>query len=164
MRIEQQVCSLELANRLKQLGVKQHSLWYWKFVAVPPFRNDGIEHGAYEWKLSQNRLDFGNDQEIEDTTDAYSAFTVAELGEILPAYISVYDDQVFLYAWKDDADWWRLCYRQWGTQLGIEVKKEPTEAAAREHAHLPHREQTHHLAHPELFEPMKSQIKPHLSA
>src|ERR1035438_802118 len=75
-----------------------------------------------------------------------------------------YDDQVFLYAWKDDADWWRLCYRQWGTQLGIEVKKEPTEAAAREHAHLPHREQTHHLAHPELFEPMKSQIKPHLSA
>ena len=131
MRIEQQVCSLELANRLKQLGVKQHSLWYWKFVAVPPFRNDGIEHGAYEWKLSQNRLDFGNDQEIEDTTDAYSAFTVAELGEILPAYISVYDDQVFLYAWKDDADWWRLCYRQWGTQLGIEVKKEPTEAAAR---------------------------------
>jgi hypothetical protein len=131
MKIEQQVCRLELAKRLKELGVKQESLWYWKFVAVPPFRNDGVEHAAYEWKISQNRPDFGKDQEIEDTTDAYSAFTVAELGEMLPAYINVYDDQVFLYVWKDDGDWRRVCYRQWGTQLRVEVEKQPAEADAR---------------------------------
>jgi hypothetical protein len=131
MKLEEQVRSLELAKRLKELGVTQESLWYWRFVAVPPFRNDGVEHAAFKWKLSQNRPDFGKDQEIEDTTNGSSAFTVAELGEILPAYINVYGDRVFLYMWKDDADWWRVCYRQWGTQLGVKVEKQPTEADAR---------------------------------
>ena len=29
MKLEDQVCSLELSKRLKELGVKQDSLWYW---------------------------------------------------------------------------------------------------------------------------------------
>jgi len=29
MKLEDQVCSLELAKRLKDLGMKQESLWYW---------------------------------------------------------------------------------------------------------------------------------------
>ena len=29
MKIESQVCSLELAKKLKELGVKQESLYYW---------------------------------------------------------------------------------------------------------------------------------------
>jgi hypothetical protein len=131
MKIEHQVCGVEFAQRLGKLGVKQESLWYWRFVAVPPFSNDGAEHAAYEWWLSKNPPDFGKDQEIEDTTDGYSAFTVAELGEILLAYIKLSDDFMFLYSWKDDADWWRVCYRRWGTQLGVEVEKERTEADAR---------------------------------
>ena len=31
MKLEKQVCSLELAKRLKELDVKQESLWYWHF-------------------------------------------------------------------------------------------------------------------------------------
>src|SRR5450755_2284574 len=96
MEIEKQVCSLELAKRLRELSVKQESLWYWKFVAVPPFRNDGVEHAAHEWKLSQNRPDFGDDQEIEDTTDGYSAFTVAELGEYMAGWsVTTYTIVIF---------------------------------------------------------------------
>ena len=31
MKLEQQVCSLELAQKLKELGVKQESLFYWTY-------------------------------------------------------------------------------------------------------------------------------------
>ena len=29
MQLEQQVCNLELSKRLKELGAKQDSLWWW---------------------------------------------------------------------------------------------------------------------------------------
>lgn len=61
MEIEKQVCSLELAKKLKELGVKQESLFFWK--------PDGGWHLSQ--KLGQHVI---------------SAFTVAELGEILPNY------------------------------------------------------------------------------
>jgi hypothetical protein len=66
MKLEQQVCSLELAKRLKEFGVKQESLWYWqRFNSM----------GKLKWAIS-------------NTTNSHcaSAFTVAELGEMLPIF------------------------------------------------------------------------------
>lgn len=63
MKLEEQVVSLELAKKLKELGVKQNSLHYWQYVYA---------HKSYE-------LDNGD----EDPAMTYSAFTVAELGEML---------------------------------------------------------------------------------
>ena len=66
MDLVQQVCSLELAQKLKELGVKQESLWYWLKISeldeqyVIRFSNKICEHWEH-----------------------YSAFTVAELGEML---------------------------------------------------------------------------------
>ena len=77
MKLENQVVSLELAKKLKELGVEQESLFYWHdneiktvtAVAYPPsgkeFYFDG---GSFENNLSV----------------VYSAYTVAELGEMLP--------------------------------------------------------------------------------
>lgn len=67
MTLEKQVCSLELAKRLKELGVKQESLWFWRF----------LKGSNPEWDLAYS----GNVRAVEKT---YSAFTVAELGEMLP--------------------------------------------------------------------------------
>ena len=67
MKLEQQVCSLELAKKLKELGVKQESLWWWK-----PFLNAKSEE--VKWIISNNTSSFGK---------PISAFTVAELGEML---------------------------------------------------------------------------------
>lgn len=71
MRLEQQVTSLELSERLKELGVKQESYFMWCI-------DDKLSYIGYELRqtpvyTSQKRRH-----------DNFSAFTVAELGELLP--------------------------------------------------------------------------------
>lgn len=71
MKLESQVCSLELAMRLKELGVKQESLFVYCEI-------------EFKWELRylQNILSRMRRQELDDRS--LSAFTVAELGEMLP--------------------------------------------------------------------------------
>ncbi|HKQ06150.1 MAG TPA: hypothetical protein VJ464_13525 [Blastocatellia bacterium] len=74
MTLEQQVVSLELAKKLKELGVKQESIWYRRY-----------RKGANpEWDLAY----VGNIQAVDQKC---SAFTVAELGELLPPYFCSFD-------------------------------------------------------------------------
>jgi hypothetical protein len=63
MKLEKQVCNLQLSKRLRELGVKQDSLFWWSH-----FRS----MGEMAWGLSNTT-----------NGDCVSAFTVAELGEIL---------------------------------------------------------------------------------
>ena len=103
MKLENQVVSLDLAKKLKEFGVKQDSLFYWRleYHTSESFDNgkslgkEGIFSGEYELeylpkprfttanvKWDQSDLDKINETEI-------SAFTSAELGELLPkAYMS----------------------------------------------------------------------------
>lgn len=74
MKLKDQVCSLELAKELKALGVKQESAFYWRLV------NGQLEENAF---ISRERYSSTIGKELA------SAFTVAELGEILPGYIDV---------------------------------------------------------------------------
>ena len=67
MKLEKQVCSLELAKKLKELGVKQESLWYW--------------NQTFEAKRKPHPYLF-EVQGWDKTHHKYSAFTVAELGEM----------------------------------------------------------------------------------
>lgn len=78
LTIEQQVISLDLARQLKALKVKQDSLWWW-----------GLGKGEsrprlllklYIYYIGLNGVTY-KDREI---TGLISAFTVAELGELLP--------------------------------------------------------------------------------
>jgi len=70
MKIEDQVVSLELAKKLKELGVNQESLWWWR----------ENEEGKYVLRTDKNVLYGQTVRRIKQ----YSAFTVAELGEMLP--------------------------------------------------------------------------------
>ena len=68
MQLEQQVCSLELAKWLKELGVKQESTFSWCRG------DDAATFGiGYSSVTAQAYV-----------REFYSAFTVAELGEMLP--------------------------------------------------------------------------------
>lgn len=79
MKIEDQVCSLEIANRLKELGVKQKSIFYWHnlndtyFVAQTDI---GEDLKSIKEKIVSS--------DYKDDRFLVSAFTVAELGEMLP--------------------------------------------------------------------------------
>lgn len=74
MKLETQVVSLELAKKLKDLGVKQESLFAWV----------GSKHRGedYFFLVYSDDSQFGGVYPRE-TGEDYSAFTVAELGEIL---------------------------------------------------------------------------------
>jgi len=70
MQLETQVCSLDLAKRLKELGVKQESLFCW--MKNPEDKEPCIGDTYIIEKAAPDKL-------------IASAFTVAELGEMLPA-------------------------------------------------------------------------------
>lgn len=73
MKIEDQVCSLDLARKLKELGVKQDSLFYWIEDLEAHYQPCAI--------LVQRKLD---DYEYQ-----YSAFSCAELGVMLSAGVTI---------------------------------------------------------------------------
>ncbi len=67
MQLEQQLTNLEYSQKLKELGVKQESIWYW---------TDLPEDDGKTWVLQREGL--------WNKGLMFSAFTVAELGEMLP--------------------------------------------------------------------------------
>lgn len=93
MKMEDQVVSAELAKVLKELGVKQDSLFYW------------IQRGNYPDDWSDAFLETKEDvAKYEMNSDGQcSAPTVAELGKMLPSGF---------YTYYDDFDGW-TCSSSW---------------------------------------------------
>ncbi len=89
MHLEDQVCSLELSKELKELGVKQESLFWWC-----RYSNENSYYLAYGKR-----------------TDQISAFTSSELGDMLPdklkeeAIATDYKCHYWLSVSKDDKTW-----------------------------------------------------------
>ncbi len=67
MNLEDQVCSLELSRRLKELGVEYEA--YFNYIFLP---NKDI------WEIYPLKNQLG-----------FPEYTASELGDILPAYASV---------------------------------------------------------------------------
>lgn len=69
MKIEDQVCSLELAKKLHKLKVNQEdALYYWGKAGMMGWQLENRNYANYRWKRAE----------------IHAAFTVAELGEMLP--------------------------------------------------------------------------------
>src|ERR1035437_1002283 len=128
MKIEEQVCSLELAKKLKELSVKQESLWYW----IPNYNGTGDQP---EMVLAHsNQPDY-------QRTKFFSAFTAAELGEILPVEIVKGEKkdrkQFHIYLAKEHGDFSEevrsfVEYQERKTDYEVEVQRcAETEADAR---------------------------------
>ena len=82
MKLENQVTTLETSKKLKELKVKQESLYYW----VHPYNKSKlpkVEVAKNKWVL----VDKLSDLFYRSKSDVFSAFTVAELLELLPASV-----------------------------------------------------------------------------
>lgn len=73
MELHNQVTNLELSKKLFKLGVKQESYFYWH-------NPNGLEMVITE--TEQFRRDC-------ECPESYAAFTVAELGKMLPSYYKI---------------------------------------------------------------------------
>lgn len=93
MKLENQVCALEYSKKLKELGVKQESLFYWS-------------HSQRTGWFLANRRDVLIGEENVPIENAVSAFTVAELGEMLQSPLGVmpimYSDLGQWYFWPSE--------------------------------------------------------------
>lgn len=95
MNIEDQVCSLELARRLKELGVKQKSIIFWLNIQHCIHMKINTDDSSLQEDENGNpiidridyRIGLGNPYAYNiEKENTWAAFTVAELGEMLPKY------------------------------------------------------------------------------
>lgn len=88
MKLEEQVTNLELSKKLKELGVKQESEFEW-------YTHNNKENEAWVTNDPGEYATFGDEL-------IASAFTVAELGEMLPDSIEGDEGMKFdLDIWRD---------------------------------------------------------------
>ncbi len=116
MKLEQQVVSLTLAQKLKELGVKQESLYYHWYSPVG-------------WSIVDRVFKLTNTGVMQ----CPSAFTVAELGEMLPNKIEKKDNKFWLYHWKSKDSDYSTCYGTFNSK-GLDLfhtEDADTEADAR---------------------------------
>jgi len=94
MKLEHQVSSLEPSKKLKELGVKQESLHAYFYC---------YEITGYSWRLFYDGTPDGMNERV-------AAFTVAELGEMLPHHVNYWHFEVRKYS--SDPTWWCGYYQE----------------------------------------------------
>ena len=128
MNLEQQVCSLDLAKRLKELGVKQESYFQWKeIIDNHEHAEPWVFHAEIEVKDTKGHYKDKNDKWEERV---YSAFTVAELGEMLPCKVDEYQWRGNKTA-KDNAFEVKYRRRKANRTEMLRIERSDTEADAR---------------------------------
>lgn len=90
MELKQQVISLEIAQRLAKLGIKGESLYWWQIDRT----------GGVELRYGKTNDNFGL-----SVIEWYPAYSVAELGEMLPWMIKKIPPFAYLKIEKDHHGW-----------------------------------------------------------
>lgn len=109
MNIEQQVVSLELAKKMKELGFDDYSFFTY---AV-------FDHATFIW----TKKDFSLDKSTEPLLATYPAYTVAELGNMLPWDIVIH---------RDIDKGWHITFQANGmTEKDMQFSEGPIETDAR---------------------------------
>jgi len=91
MKVGEQVVSLELAKEMKELGIEQNSLWWWV----------SLDRRSPHMYLECIKTTIGNIR--PGAKDQYSAFTVAELLNMLPeGYYTFYSGHLKTWACFSD--------------------------------------------------------------
>lgn len=93
MKLEEQVCSVEYAQRLKEVGIHQVSLFYWQYF------------------LGHNFIILDAATAATYTTETYSAFSVGEIGELLRVFIRNRQLAILKeYSYHENNYYWSVTY------------------------------------------------------
>jgi len=123
MKLESQVCSLEHAKKLKELGFKQDSLFYWV--------GDDLEYSQFRTPSDNASKNMVEPEFTEFCRTVCSAYTVAELGELLPEFIDAGSDKYILNMQKLADNKWFLQYFSHHSLLKSEVLVPEADARAK---------------------------------
>ncbi len=106
MNIEDQCCSIGLAKKLKELGVKQKNLFCWYAFENP------LNNVFKESDLDDDMWRIGNARDVSKggADYTYSAFTVSELGEMLPFEINEKVAEIAFFKYENG---YYVSYIQW---------------------------------------------------
>lgn len=96
MTLESQVTNLELSKKLKELGVKQNSFFYW-----------------ITWDDGDTKLHNYSGEGQDLVGDYCSAFTCSELGEILPRSLWIKRESYYLNICHNAAGGWLVSYGEY---------------------------------------------------
>lgn len=106
MNLENQVCSLSQSKKIKELGIFQDSIWFWTYpVNEKKFSSSkGLIHQSVKNDI------IGDNEGDEFDHDIAAAFSVAELGLMLPDMLTT-NLQYELVCIKEDECWvCRYCH------------------------------------------------------
>lgn len=95
MKLEDQVCTLGQAKKLKELGIDQKSFWYWEEMKRP------VMEGCCTERL-QEHFNIGHYIGSSRVDNISSAFTVAELLQMAPDCLSIHRFSNGFEAWYSD--------------------------------------------------------------
>ena len=118
MKLEDQVVSRELSEKLKALGVNKEPVFYWIEVNKDKWECWELIHLMQHWECCHQRN--------EKPVAKIPAYSVAELGELLPAGISLTPYKTYYLVCHKDGhnNSWRLAYETHkGTRLTVENKE-----------------------------------------
>lgn len=104
MTLENICCSFELAKKLQELGVKNNSIFHWTnedILLMPNWK---------KWKIT-------NAKGLYPKAEYISAYTIGELGEMLPSFIYIGEKKnkktYKLYLAKNKNNEWFVEYHEW---------------------------------------------------
>ncbi len=103
MDLESQVCTFEQAKKMKELGVKQESTYYW--YSAGNSMNGGDVFYGHDFNQG-----WWMDYELKGDEMRLAAFNVAELGELLPpCFVSDKRHVIGNSRWACKQSWTRRC-------------------------------------------------------
>lgn len=111
MKIEDQLVSLEIAKKLKELGVKQESYFYFH-TCYKQEKYDDIWSEDYHDEVTG---EYGDCHKLLKS-HSISAFSVAELGDILPAWVQT--KRLYDIFELGTLNWINKCEYSWNCLVG----------------------------------------------
>lgn len=127
MKLEQQVTSLEISKDLKELGINQSSSFYWFQM-----KRDENDSKLKKVIIVCHEDSIGQYPQLTHVKTLCCAFTVAELGEMLPEWIKEEGREYFMNFSKSGKDWY-ASYGEYSQSAYLmkHLEKDLTEADSR---------------------------------